>query len=61
MVFKLAMLFVVVLTALAGCSAQQERSEEQEIKRGEQIEEKQPGSFPTFRYRPGAGVTVEGR
>jgi outer membrane biogenesis lipoprotein LolB len=58
--FKLAMLFVVLAT-LAGCSVQQERSEEQETKRGEQKEEKQPSSFPTFRYRPGAGVTIEGR
>jgi hypothetical protein len=54
------MLFVVLAT-LAGCSVQQERSEEQETKRGEQKEEKQPSSFPTFRYRPGAGVTIEGR
>jgi hypothetical protein len=53
------MLFVV-LTALAGCSAQQERPEEQETKQSEQKEEKPPGSFPTFRYRPGAGVTIEG-
>jgi hypothetical protein len=58
--FKLVMLSVV-LTALVGCSAQRERPEDQEAKRGEQKEEKQPASFPTFRYRPGAGLTIEGR
>jgi hypothetical protein len=57
---KSAILFVV-LTVLVGCSAQQERSEDQETKRDEQQQEKQPASFPTFRYRPGAGLTIEGR
>jgi outer membrane biogenesis lipoprotein LolB len=57
---KSAILFVV-LTVLVGCSAQQERSEDQETKRDEQQQENQPASFPTFRYRPGAGLTIEGR
>jgi hypothetical protein len=57
---KLIILFIV-LTALVGCSAQRERPGEQEAKPGEQKEEKQPASFPTFRYRPGAGLTIEGR
>jgi hypothetical protein len=38
------MLFVVLAT-LAGCSVQQERSGEQETKRGEQKEEKQQAHF----------------
>jgi hypothetical protein len=58
--FKSAILFVA-LTVLVSCSVQRERPEEQEAKPGEQKEEKQPASFPTFRYRPGAGLTIEGR
>jgi hypothetical protein len=58
--FKSAILFVV-LPVLVSCSAQRERPAEQEAKAGDQKEEKQPVSFPTFRYRPGAGLTIEGR
>jgi outer membrane biogenesis lipoprotein LolB len=58
--FKATILFVV-LTALIGCSAQRERPEAQESKRGEQKEEQKPASFPTFRYRPAAGLMIEGR
>jgi hypothetical protein len=58
--FQPSILFVV-LTVLTGCSAQLERSKEQEPNRVEQKEEQTPSSVPTFRYRPGAGLTIEGR
>jgi outer membrane biogenesis lipoprotein LolB len=58
--FKSAILFVV-LTMLTGCSAQLERPEEQEPDRGKQKEEQRTPSVPTFRYRPGVGLTIEGR
>jgi hypothetical protein len=58
--FKSSILFVV-LTMLIGCSAQLERPEEQEPNRGEQKEEQRPPSVPAFRYRPGAGLMIEGR
>jgi hypothetical protein len=58
--FNSSILFVV-LTVLIGCSAQLERPKEQEPNRGEQKEEQRPPSVPTFRYRPGAGVIIEGR
>lgn len=52
---------VVVFTVLIGCSAQLDRPEQQESNRVEQKEEQRPTSVPTFRYRPGAGVTIEAR
>jgi hypothetical protein len=58
--FTSAILFVV-LTVLIGCSAQLERPEQQEPDRGKQKEEQRPPSVPTFRYRPGAGLMIEGR
>jgi len=58
--FGFAILFVVV-TALVGCSAQVERPKEQALNRGEQKEEQRPPSVPTFTYRPGAGLMIEGR
>jgi hypothetical protein len=58
--FNSSILFVV-LTVLIGCSAQLERPKEQEPNRGEQKEEQRPPSVPTFGYRPGAGVIIEGR
>jgi hypothetical protein len=56
--FTPSILFVV-LTVLTGC-AQLERPKEQVPDRVEQQEEK-PSPVPTFRYRPGAGLTIEGR
>jgi hypothetical protein len=58
--FKSSLLFVV-LAVVIGCSAQLERPEQQELKRGEQKEEQRPASVPTFTYRPGAGLMIEGR
>jgi PBP1b-binding outer membrane lipoprotein LpoB len=56
-----ASIWFVVLTVLNGCSAQLEPPQEPEPKRVEQKEEQRPPSVPTFRYRPGAGLTIEGR
>jgi hypothetical protein len=58
--FKSSILFVV-LTVLIGCSAQLEPPQEQEPSRVEQKEEQSPASVPVFRYRPGAGLMIEGR
>ncbi len=58
--FKSTILFVVVMV-LIGCSAQLERPEGQEPNRGEQKEEQRTPSVSTFRYRPGAGLMIEGR
>jgi hypothetical protein len=58
--FKSTILFVVLIV-LIGCGAQLERPEEQEPNRGEQKEEQRTPSVPTFRYRPGAGLMIEGR
>lgn len=57
--FKAAILFVVLIV-LTGCSAQLERPEEQEPNRVKQKEEQKPPSVPTFTYRPGAGLMIEG-
>jgi hypothetical protein len=54
-------IWFVVLTLLNGCSAHLEPLQEQEPRRVEQKEEQRPPSVPTFRYRPGAGLTIEGR
>jgi outer membrane biogenesis lipoprotein LolB len=56
--FKPSILFVV-LTVLTGCSAQPERSKEQEPNRVEQKDEQRPSSVTTFRYRPSAGLTIK--
>jgi hypothetical protein len=58
--FKTSFL-LVVLAVSTGCSAPVERSKEQEPDRVEQKEEPRPSSVPAFRYRPGAGLTIEGR
>jgi hypothetical protein len=56
-----SLVFFVVLTALMGCSAQLERAEEQVPTQGKQREEQRPASVPTFKYRPGAGLMIEGQ
>jgi hypothetical protein len=53
---------VFVFTALVGCSAQVvEYRKEQEAGRAKQEEDRKPSSMPTFTYRPGAGLMIEGR
>ena len=48
--------------ALVGCSAPlAERPKEQEAGRAKQEEDRKPSSMPTFTYRPGAGLMIEGR
>ncbi len=54
-------IWFVVLTVLTGCSAQLERPKEQDANRSKQNEEQRPPSVPTFTYRPGAGLMIEGR
>ena len=58
--FKSLILFVV-LTVLIGCSAQLESPQEQAPSRVEQKKEPRSPSMPTFSYRPGAGLMIEGR
>jgi hypothetical protein len=58
--FKSVILFGV-LTVFIGCSAQLEPPQEQEPRRVEQKEEQTTLSVPAFRYRPGAGLMIEGR
>jgi hypothetical protein len=53
---------VLLFTALIGCSAQLvERPKEQDVSQTKQEEERKPSSMPTFTYRPGAGLMIEGR
>ena len=53
---------VFLFTGLFGCSAQVvEPPQEQEAGRAKQEEERKPSSMPTFTYRPGAGLMIEGR
>jgi hypothetical protein len=54
-------IWFVVLTVLSGCSAHLEPPQEQESRRVEQKQEQRQPSVPTFRYRPGGGLTIEGR
>jgi outer membrane biogenesis lipoprotein LolB len=49
------------LSALLGCSAQVERPEEQQERQAIEKKEQSPSSIPTFTYRPGAGLLIEGR
>ena len=57
--FKLSMLFVV-LVVFIGCGAI-ERPVEPETNPAEQKEKQRSLSVPTFTYRPGAGLMIEGR
>jgi hypothetical protein len=58
--FKSLILFVV-LTMPIGCSTQLERPQDQESSQVEQKKEQRPPSVPTFTYRPGSGLMIEGR
>lgn len=51
-----------LFAALIGCSAQlAEDPKEQEVSRTKQEEDRKPSPMPTFTYRPGAGLMIEGR
>ena len=60
MVLFEALLLLIAVTAIIGCSAL-DRPADQQPKRAEQNEKQKPDSVPTFTYRPGAGLTIEGR
>jgi hypothetical protein len=51
----------MLFTAIIGCSAQpvQPLTEQEQI-RAKQEEDRNSPSIPTFTYRPGAGLTIEG-
>jgi hypothetical protein len=52
---------IMLITASIGCSAEiVERPKEQEASRAKQEEDRKPSSIPTFTYRPGAGLMIEG-
>jgi hypothetical protein len=52
---------VFLFTALIGCAQLVERPKEQEVSRTKQEEDRKPSSTPTFTYRPGSGLMIEGR
>jgi hypothetical protein len=57
-----SLIAALLFTGLIGCSVQVvEPSKEQEAGRVKQEEERKPSSMPTFTYRPGAGLMIEGR
>ncbi len=60
---RIMMLLLIVLPVLSGCAVQQaEPTQKPEASRAEdQQEEEKPTSFPTFTYRPGGGLKIEGR
>jgi len=50
-----------LFSAIIGCSAGVvEGTKEQEASRAKQDEDRKPSSVPTFTYRPGAGLMIEG-
>lgn len=50
-----------LFSAIIGCSAGVvEGTKEQEPSRAKQDEDRKPSSVPTFTYRPGAGLMIEG-
>jgi hypothetical protein len=58
--FKSAIL-LFTFSALVGCSAPIERPEEpQETGRANEKKEQRPSSMPSFTYRPGGGLMIEG-
>ena len=57
--FKSSILFIV-LVVFIGCAAI-ERPVEPETNPTEQKEKQRSPSVPTFTYRPGAGLMIEGR
>jgi len=56
-----AAIFLAVLLALIGCSAQLERPDERVLAPSKEEQEQRLRSVPTFTYRPGAGLMIEGR
>jgi predicted small lipoprotein YifL len=55
-------IFLAVLLALIGCGgAQLERPDERVLAPSKEEQEQRRRSVPTFTYRPGAGLMIEGR
>ena len=53
---------ILLFTACTGCSTlHMERSKEEEASRPKQQEDRKSSTTPTFTYRPGAGLMIEGR
>ena len=53
---------VFLFIPIIGCSAQLvEAPKEKEASRAKQEQDPKPSSIPTFTYRPGAGLMIEGR
>jgi hypothetical protein len=51
---------VVIVTAIIGCSSQlTDAPKGQEASRAKE-EDRKPSSIPTFTYRPGSGLMIEG-
>jgi hypothetical protein len=60
--FSKSVIASFLFAALIGCSVQRvERPKEQETSRAKQEEHPKPSSIPTFTYRPGVGLMIEGR
>jgi hypothetical protein len=54
-------IFLGVLVALIGCGAQLNRPDKQVLSPSTEEQEQRERSVPTFTYRPGAGLMIEGR
>ena len=52
---------MAVLLAVIGCGAQLERQDERVLVPSKEEQEQRQRSVPTFTYRPGAGLMIEGR
>lgn len=51
---------LAVLLSLIGCGAQLERQDERVLVPSKEEQEQRQRSAPTFTYRPGAGLMIEG-
>jgi hypothetical protein len=49
------------LLTLIGCGAEVKRPDEQVLVPSKEEQEQRQRSMPTFTYRPGAGLMIEGR
>ena len=56
-----SVILLFTFSALLGCSASIERPDEpQETGRTNEKKEQRPSSMPSFTYRPGGGLMIEG-
>ena len=54
-------ILLAVLLALMGCGAQLERQDDRTLAPSKEEQEQRQRSVPTFTYRSGAGLMIEGR